>query len=88
MPKAPSGPRPSRRRTAGVGSPRDGVASHANGGSVRPSGARRNAAASAPTTRAMQTAGEEKPTPAVASQLTPPIDLGALINILCPARLK
>jgi hypothetical protein len=70
MPTAPSGPRSSRRRTAGVGSPRDGVASHADGASVRPSGARSDTAAPAPTTRATSTATEEKPTQASASQLS------------------
>lgn len=70
MPKAPSGPRSARRRTADTGALREGVASHANVASVRPSDARSNAAAPAPTTHATPTAAEEKSTPASASQLS------------------
>jgi hypothetical protein len=70
MPKAPSGPRSARRRTAGMGALREGVASHANVASVRPSDARSNAAGPAPPAHATPTAAEEKSTPASASQLS------------------
>ena len=73
MPKAPSGPRSPRRRTARMGAPRQGVASHANGASVRPSDARSEAAAPAPA-HATPTAAEENPTLASASQLSPETD--------------
>jgi len=74
MPKAPSGPVSSRRPTAGMGSPREGVPSHTTGGSVTPSDVRSDAAAPAPTTHAMRTVAGEKPTPASASQLNPETD--------------
>jgi hypothetical protein len=71
MPKAPSGPRSSRRPTAGMGSLSEGVPPHTTGGSVRTSDVRGDAAAPAPTTHATPAVAEEKPTPASASQLSP-----------------
>jgi len=68
MPKAPSGPSSSRRRTAGMGSLREGVASHTNGGSIRPPDAGSDAAAPAPTASATPMAAEGISIPASASQ--------------------
>ena len=65
MPKAPSGPRSSSRRPViGMRATWGGVASQANGGSVRPPEPRGDDAAPAPT------AAEEKPTSASASQVS------------------